>query len=247
MPLVTRFANRGDIFRQALEPGNWIDGDLWSDTTANILKLNISGTAADVGVSDQLFVDGSLTAGENLAINELVMVDSTDNEIFKATSAKAGQVVGVMAAAVSSGVDIDTSDMITYGIVTLIAGAAISIGDRLTADSGTAGRVIPLNTVTSATDHTHTAFTVSTTSENANNPTSQTNPVSQGAVGNLVDNDVFLGLVKSTVTGRGANSLTCTTSTDGLVTLTHGLVIAKALEAQASAGSTFKALLCLTG
>jgi len=49
MPLVTRQANQGLIFKQALEPGNWLDGDLWSDTTANRVKFNNNGTAEDIG------------------------------------------------------------------------------------------------------------------------------------------------------------------------------------------------------
>jgi len=49
MPLVTRQANQGNIFREPLEPADWIDGDLWSDTTANTVKVNVGGTATDIG------------------------------------------------------------------------------------------------------------------------------------------------------------------------------------------------------
>ena len=48
MPLVTRQANQGNLFKTATEPPDWLDGDLWSDTTANQLKLNNSGTAEGV-------------------------------------------------------------------------------------------------------------------------------------------------------------------------------------------------------
>ena len=51
MPLVTRQANQGNLFKQDTEPPDWQDGDLWSDTTANVLKLNNSGTAEAVGKS----------------------------------------------------------------------------------------------------------------------------------------------------------------------------------------------------
>jgi len=51
MPLVTRQANQGRFFVTATEPPDWLDGDLWSDTTTNILKLNNSGTAEAVGGS----------------------------------------------------------------------------------------------------------------------------------------------------------------------------------------------------
>lgn len=52
MPLVTRTANEGVFFKQTTEPGGWLDGDLWSDTTANLLKLNVSGTAEEIGGLD---------------------------------------------------------------------------------------------------------------------------------------------------------------------------------------------------
>jgi len=49
MPLVTRQANQGRLFVEDSEPVDWLDGDLWSDTTANELKLNVGGTAVQVG------------------------------------------------------------------------------------------------------------------------------------------------------------------------------------------------------
>ena len=67
MPLVTRQANQGLLFKQDLEPGTSLDGDLWSDTTANILKLNVSGTFEDVGktsFSDSATVSFSVTIGD---------------------------------------------------------------------------------------------------------------------------------------------------------------------------------------
>lgn len=49
MPLVTRQATTGNLFKQAIEPPNWLNGDLWSDTTTNLLKLNNNGTAEVIG------------------------------------------------------------------------------------------------------------------------------------------------------------------------------------------------------
>lgn len=49
MPLVTRQANTGNLFNQAIEPPDWLDGDLWSDTTANRVKVNVGGTATLIG------------------------------------------------------------------------------------------------------------------------------------------------------------------------------------------------------
>ena len=49
MPLVKRRANQGNLFKQDTEPPDWLNGDLWSDTTDDSLKLNVSGTATNVG------------------------------------------------------------------------------------------------------------------------------------------------------------------------------------------------------
>jgi len=59
MPLVTRQANQGRLFVLTTEPQDWLDGDLWSDTTANLLKLNVAGTATETGKTfAQLMVFG---------------------------------------------------------------------------------------------------------------------------------------------------------------------------------------------
>ncbi len=61
MVLVTRSSSQGNLFKEATTP-NWLDGDLWSDTTANILKLNVAGTAEDVGteLSSLLTTEGDI-------------------------------------------------------------------------------------------------------------------------------------------------------------------------------------------
>jgi len=51
MPLVTRQANQGRFFVESTEPADWLDGDLWSDTTNNILNRNDNGTAVIVSNS----------------------------------------------------------------------------------------------------------------------------------------------------------------------------------------------------
>jgi len=48
MPLVTRQANQGRLFVEDLVPAEILDGDLWSDTTANILKRDNNGTVEEV-------------------------------------------------------------------------------------------------------------------------------------------------------------------------------------------------------
>ena len=45
MPLVTRQANQGRFFVETTVPTDWLDDDLCSDTTANLLKRNNNGTA----------------------------------------------------------------------------------------------------------------------------------------------------------------------------------------------------------
>lgn len=67
MPLVTRFANQGNLYKQTTEPGDWQDGDLWSDTTNDRLYLNINGTATEVGgavVADEVVMPYSTTIGD---------------------------------------------------------------------------------------------------------------------------------------------------------------------------------------
>ncbi len=51
MPLVTRFANQGNFFKQDTEPADWQEGDLWSDTTNDLLFINVGGVATAIGSS----------------------------------------------------------------------------------------------------------------------------------------------------------------------------------------------------
>lgn len=51
MPLVTRQATQGNLFKQDVEPPNWVDGDLWSDTSNNILNRNNNGISEAVRIS----------------------------------------------------------------------------------------------------------------------------------------------------------------------------------------------------
>jgi len=81
MPLVTRFANQGQFYLEATEPPNTLDGDLWSDTTANTLKLNVSGTFETVGVSsfsDAVTVSYSQTIGDYVQPDSAVATSAAD-------------------------------------------------------------------------------------------------------------------------------------------------------------------------
>lgn len=81
MPLVTRFSNQGNLFKEATEP-NWQDGDLWSDTTAESLKINVNGTATDVGkssFSSAAVVSYSQTIGDYTQPTAAVATTEKDN------------------------------------------------------------------------------------------------------------------------------------------------------------------------
>lgn len=52
MPYVSRTSNIGSLFKQASEPANWVNADLWADTDASprTLYINNNGTALALGV-----------------------------------------------------------------------------------------------------------------------------------------------------------------------------------------------------
>ena len=74
MPLVTRNVQQANLFKLATEPTNWQDGDLWSDTTANLLKLNVGGTAVGVAVSmlDALRADHTIAGSIGQFFQEMM-------------------------------------------------------------------------------------------------------------------------------------------------------------------------------
>jgi len=83
MPLVTRAGNRGVLFKQAIEPSNWENGDIWVDTDNANVAVNRSGTAQRIApgttaAGDVLFSNGASTI-DNLAIGaagEVLLVNS---------------------------------------------------------------------------------------------------------------------------------------------------------------------------
>jgi len=74
MPLVTRQANQGRFFVTATEPPDWLDGDLWSDTTANLLKLNVAGSPVTIG-------EGEISSRQEIALLSNDTTTSTSYEI----------------------------------------------------------------------------------------------------------------------------------------------------------------------
>ncbi len=61
MPLVTRQVNQGNLFLEATEPAQWQNGDVWSDTTSNSLKINVDGTAQSVTSINKILTYGGNT------------------------------------------------------------------------------------------------------------------------------------------------------------------------------------------
>lgn len=102
MPLVTRTSVQGNMFRQATEPTNWQNGDIWVDTDNANVSVNNSGTAVQIGigtlgtVAQAVSVNAGATALEYAAggntfarvvkkINETISNNNTiqnDNELF---------------------------------------------------------------------------------------------------------------------------------------------------------------------
>jgi hypothetical protein len=101
MPLVTRFSNQGNVFKEALEP-NWNNGDLWSDTTEDKLKININGTATDVGqsVESHTFTTAETWTPEEQTGVLKITVDTTDMTLGKVNI----NVDGSIAETITSGI-----------------------------------------------------------------------------------------------------------------------------------------------
>ena len=84
-PLVTRQANQGVVFRQATEPSEWLNGDLWIDTDDGSIFVNVSGTATPIMTPQNTFLDNQNATfgtgsdatidynGTNLVINPKVV------------------------------------------------------------------------------------------------------------------------------------------------------------------------------
>lgn len=121
MPLVTRTAVSGNIYRQATEPPDWLNGDLWVNTSSGQLYVNISGTATAV----QPTITASRLAVSN-ASGELIASSVTSTEagyVSGVTSAIQSQINGKQA--IVSGVsdtEIGYLDGVTSAIQTQIDG-----------------------------------------------------------------------------------------------------------------------------
>lgn len=176
-----------------------------------------------------------LSAGEALAINDAVMIDAANNQVWKCTVAKGAQVIGIMKKAVLIGNAVSFSDIAFAGeIVDGIVGVAIVRGDRLVVAGATA-RLGPQN---STPTHTHIAYTMGASPVSFTG--SAMNKITDGAGVAMVQGNRQSGTVLDVSVGAGADHLTCTTSSKGA--LTTGLIIAKALESNAALGTTVKVL-----
>lgn len=56
MPLVTSTTFNANVFKQATEPADWQNGDIWVDTDNGKPFTNNSGTAQGVGKSTALLI-----------------------------------------------------------------------------------------------------------------------------------------------------------------------------------------------
>jgi len=173
-----------------------------------------------------------LSAGENLAINEAVMIGGVDNQVFVATVANGGAVIGIMKRAIAIGIAVEFGDLAVSGeIIQAIVGAAIVRGDRLII-AVTTGRLGPLNTLL----HDHVAFTIDGT---AITGAANTNPLLRGSDGLVMRQGTHQMGLRRGINDAGAARTTCTTSSDGPVS---GLIIAKALESNAVVGTLVRVI-----
>ena len=190
--------------------------------------------------NDKLSV--TMKAGEALAAGDVVYL-SAAKEVKKATTTEAAKVIGVARDNASSGADVE---VIIYGIATVVADAAIAIGDRVIA-AAAAGRVIAENSVTP----TFTGDALATHSHKA---------LSSGGA------DTTLGAHQSVVDGAGTDTtlqigvdtagqaaVSVPTSSDSAGTpsgtisaVEHGRIVGKALGSSAAAGDSLDILVCLS-
>ena len=56
MPLVTRTATAGNIYRQSTEPTQWVNGDVWVDTDDSQMYVNDSGTARRIPTLAEAYI-----------------------------------------------------------------------------------------------------------------------------------------------------------------------------------------------
>lgn len=77
MPLVTRLANQGIFYKQATQPSDWQNGDIWIDTDDSNVYVNQGGTAVRIAL-------GSLTRGD-------VLYASADDTIQRLAKGVSGQ------------------------------------------------------------------------------------------------------------------------------------------------------------
>lgn len=86
MPLVTRTTVSGNVYRQATEPSDWQNGDLWVDTDNGQVYVNVNGTATLVQLA-------AVTANRLLVSDSAGVVAASS-----VTSTEAGYVSGVTSA-----------------------------------------------------------------------------------------------------------------------------------------------------
>jgi len=172
----------------------------------------------------------TFTAGSAIAKGQVVYL-SAAKTVEPATAANASKVVGVADADASAG---ESVDVVIYGVVSVTADAAISVGDRVIASDTTAGRVKSANTSgVSVTDagHSHTMPKASVTAGVA-------------ALTADLGHDNTTGALETTAASSVGVTLPDTNSATTGITATfeHGRTIGIALGAAAGAGDSIDIL-----
>jgi len=172
--------------------------------------------------SDKIML--KFTAGEAITKGQVVYV-SGDNEVSPATYAEAAKCVGVADNDASAGEDVF---VIVFGKATVIADEPINPGDRVSAASVHAGRVIRTNSEIYETGgHSHTAL--ETDGADATPGAHQTLRTYPGSSSN---SSLLIGVASS---GQGATSVSTNTVSDS-VEIPFGVCIGIALSSASAAG-----------
>ena len=153
MPLVTRQATQGNLFSQAIEPPNWLNGDMWVDTDNANVAVNRSGTAQQIApgttaAGDILFSNGANTV-DNLAIGTALQILQTNAgaDAPEWAAAPASVTVSIQNAEISA--DITT----TSTTIVDATGLQITLADRSGGFHYTVANLVHLNSNTGVGNH----------------------------------------------------------------------------------------------
>jgi len=202
-------------------------------------------------IAEAALITQYFTAGEAITEGQVVYVSGA-NTVSVADSTKRRQVIGVAAESAAVG---EAVKVILYGIATVTADGAISVGDPVAA-APTAGRVVSLTdpSTTSVAAHTHSISSVGNHTHSISTTGSYYHMISPGTCpaghSACVATATLLGmLVTSSTSGAaGAHNHGGATGSAGAHshTIPAAQIVGKALEAATAAGDKIKILVCLS-